>query len=308
MMNLDIKTIKNQINIFYDIEIINIKHIRSMIGHVYSIENEKQKFILKLNRPQNKKSSVQATEIIDFLYQNNYPVVNLLKTKYNDNYFEYKAEHETYIGFIYDYVEGVEPNIEKEITKIGQQIGLFHKLMENYPKPIIKRGKEFYVDRFVNILFESNYDKNKIENLNNYGKELWKNLEKSTKGICHGDLHSGNMFQKNGKYILFDFDTLSYTFPIIDIATLCDTTNFNNLKEKDFDKIMSRFQNFYKGYTVERTIEDTDIKNIFNFIPIRHFELIATITINQKSNLKKAFLDQQYEWIMKWKRLCDKKI
>lgn len=308
MNSLDLMSIKNQLEKTYDFKIDDIKYIRSMIGHVYTLENEKHKFILKLNRPNNKISAIQATEIIEYLNENDYPVVELVKTRNNENYFDFNTEEGKYIGFVYYYVEGKEPNIEKEVKQIGQQVGLFHNLMKGYEKPIIHRSKEFYIDRFIKILIKSDYDKNKIEELNGYGKELWGKMEKSENGVCHGDLHSGNMFQKNGKYILFDFDTSSYSFPVIDVATLCDTANFNNLIEKDFDKIMKRFESFYSGYIKERTLEYEDIKNIFSFIPIRHYELIATITINQKSGLQKEFLDQQHGWLMKWKELCNKKI
>lgn len=308
MMNFDLTNIKNQVENFYDIKIEYIKHLRSMIGHVYTLQNEKQKYILKINRPKNKKSSIHSTEIIDYLYKNNYPVVEIIKTKNNENYFEIETKEGVCIGYIYDYVEGTEPNIEKDITKIGQQIGLFHNILEKYPKNILTRGKEFYIDRFITLLEDFNYDKNKTTELNDYGIVLWNEMEKSKRGLCHGDLHSGNMLLYKGKYVLFDFDTSSYTFPLIDVATLCDTTNFNKLIESDFDKIMNRFEKFYNGYIKERNLEDTDIKNIFNFIPIRHYELIATITINEKSPLNKSFSDQQYEWIMKWKELCNKKI
>jgi Ser/Thr protein kinase RdoA (MazF antagonist) len=174
MNSLDLMSIKNQLEKTYDFKIDDIKHIRSMIGHVYTLENEKHKFILKLNRPNNKISAIQATEIIEYLNENDYPVVELVKTRNNENYFDFNTEEGKYIGFVYYYVEGKEPNIEKEVKQIGQQVGLFHNLMKGYQKPIIHRSKEFYIDRFIKILIKSDYDKNLMVMEKNFG-EKWKN-------------------------------------------------------------------------------------------------------------------------------------
>lgn len=306
---INIEKLKKTIEKEYKIKINYINHLRSMIGHVFIIENQKQKYILKINRPINELQTLQSIEIMEYLYENKYPVVEIVKTKNSKSYINLDTIEGNSLGIIFKYIDGKEPDITTKIIDIGKQIGWFHKIMEKYPKNLIERGKEFYIDRFIKILKEHKYDRYKIRDLQIYGHELWNNLEKSPKGFCHGYLHLGNMFQTEpNRFILFDFDTASYSHPIIDIATLCDTTNFNNLVEKDFDKISKRFDNFSKGYSIENSISVSEINNIFNFIPIRHYELIATITINEKSTLSSEFLDQQYEWFLKWKNFHNNKI
>jgi hypothetical protein len=52
----------------------------------------------------------------------------------------------------------------------------------------------------------------------------------------------------------------------------------------------------------------SEIDAIFDFIPIRHYELIATITECQSlTSLSTAFLDEQYDWLLRWRELCERK-
>jgi hypothetical protein len=44
------------------------------------------------------------------------------------------------------------------------------------------------------------------------------------------------------------------------------------------------------------------------FVAIRHYELIATIASCQgHQELSVSFLDQQFNWLMQWQKLCEQK-
>jgi len=280
-----------------------------MIGIVYFVENSKRKYVLKIYRHFNTNQALQSIEIIQYLKMNNYPVVSIIPSVEGSLYFDLSLPEGRCIGILYDYIEGIEPNLKIEITDVGQQVAELHNIMEKYPHPLIKRGKEFYIDRFIIMLRKLNYSPMKIKELDEYGNELWNNIKKLPNGFCHGDLHSGNILQgKTNEYTLFDFDIAAYSYSIIDVSTLSNDTNFNKLDESTYQSTMENFNRLYKGYSTKRLLSDLEITSIFDFVAVRHYELIATITDCQGLNtLSNSFLDQQYEWLMKWKTICNSK-
>jgi len=228
-------------------------------------------------------------------------------------------------GVLYEFVEGSVPDFTtattgaattaagagaSDITAVGRQIGRMHNLMSDYPRPLIKRGKGFYIDRYIKLMQEFGYSATKTSALAAYGDRLWRSMEQLPAGFCHGDLHSGNMIKTgNDRFILFDFDVASHAYPVIDAATLSDKTNFNRLDDSAYDNTRRMFERFYQGYSRERTLSDREIAAIFDFIAIRHYELNATITeyrlpLRGTSWMSDAVFDEQYEWLMRWREMC----
>lgn len=109
-------------------------------------------------------------------------------------------------------------------------------------------------------------------------------------------------------YILFDFDISSCAYSIIDIATLCNGTNFFKYDKSTYDSTKGLFERFYQGYCKKRIISNIEITAIFNFIAIRHYELIATLTnIRGLGCLSHSYLDEQFQWLIGGRNLCNEK-
>ena len=297
------------LNGFYNIDLSEIHLHREIIGYVYFTKNSKKTYVLKLYRNFNTEEALQSIEIIQYLKHNNYPVVSIVQSEIGSLYIRLNVPQGQCIGILFEYIEGVEPNLRREISHIGHQVGELHNLMKKYPNPLIERGKEFYIDRFISMAKRVHYPSEKVKELEIYGEEIWSNIKRLPKGFCHGDLHSGNMLKtKSDEYVLFDFDIASYSNTIIDVATLSNDTNFNILDESQYDSTIKKFEKFYQGYSKKRSLSDVEIVSIFDFIAARHYELIATITECQGLNsLDESFLDQQFDWLMKWRTICNRR-
>lgn len=297
------------LNKFYKLNFEEIYLHREVIGYVYFVKSSNKKYVLKLYRHVNSDEGRQSIEVIQYLKKLNYPVVSIVPTDEDSLYVKFTVPEGECIGILYDYIDGIELEEKEEIIEIGEQIGGFHNLMEKYPNSLIKRGKDFYIDRFIAILQKLNYNSEKVEELKRYGNELWSSMERLPRGFCHGDLHTGNMLKtKANECILFDFDMASYGYSIIDIATLCDSTNFFKYDEWDYDNTKTLFEKFYEGYSKKRSLTNIEIDAIFDFIAIRHYELIATLTnIRGLQCLSHSYLDEQFQWLMNWRKLCNLK-
>jgi len=293
----------------YSIAIDQIHLHRDWIGYVYIAVAGPKKYVLKLYRSFDSDNALRSTQILQYLKNNGYPVVSIVPTVVGDLHIMLDTPQGPSAAIVFEYVEGAEPNLESEITPIGRQVGWLHRLMKEYPGALIRRGKDFYIDRYFEVLRQKQVDAQKIDDLARYGSELWSRMQPIPGGFCHGDLHTGNMLQAEpGRYVVFDFDVASHAYPIIDVATLCDGTHFFHLDEAGYDQTLRIFERFYQGYSQECTLSDGEIGAMFDFIAIRHYELIPTITRCQGlDDVSGAYLLEQYAWLMGWKELCERK-
>ncbi len=306
---LDYDNLLKIINESYLIGINQIALHRDMIGRVYFCRGGASRYVLKLYRCHHTENALNSISVLQYLRDNGYPVVSIVPTYTGEMSIMLDTPEGRCVGILYDYVLGVEPVIETDIANIGAQIGRLHEIMKRFPCRLPKRGKEFYVDRYVSILKEVEYSPPRIVKLEELGGRLWKRMELLPRSFCHGDLHSGNMIQTHsGDYVLLDFDVASQAHSIIDVATLCDCTDFNNLNSLAYDSTMQRTAEFHQSYSKISTIGQTEIDAIVAFIAIRHYEIIATIlSCEGLQGVSRPFLDEQYEWLLQWEDLCQSK-
>jgi Ser/Thr protein kinase RdoA (MazF antagonist) len=309
----DTDRLRDILNTCYPIYVDQLHLHRDMIGYVYIAEGARvrstKKYVLKLYRPFDTENTLRSIGILAYLKQQDYPVVSIIPTREGALHVVIDTPRGISIGILFDYLDGPKPDLKTEMLDLARQVGRLHRIMETYPQPLPRRGKDFYIDRYLGILQELDYPPNRIADLAVYGSECWSRLERLPVGFCHGDLHTGNMRQTApGCYALFDFDIASRTHPLIDIATLCDASDFNRFDAAAYARTQQVFEHFYQGYRREREVSDTEITGIFDFISVRYYEIIATITQCQGlEELSRAFLDEQYDWLIRWKELCERK-
>ncbi len=302
----DVKNLSLVVREHYGIDILKMSLHREMIGFVYSIRTSGANYVFKLFRSENTKNAIQAALIISYLAERGFPVARIIP--HGDSpYTLLKSPEGECVGVLFEYVEGEEPEKEKDIHRLGGMAGQLHNMMEDYPLSVIERGKAFYVDRYIDFLKNAEYDIKRIQELDDFGREAWERVSLASKGFCHGDFHTGNMIKNPQRGItLFDFDIASRSHSIIDAAVICDMSNFNSFNAQAFDQTGRMFEKFCKNYT--RKTENDEYDAVFSFIAIRHYELIATITKSKgEKTLSKDFLDQQYHWLTDWRNLCHKK-
>lgn len=293
----------------YPIEVDSISLHRDMIGYVFIVASGPKKYVLKVYRQFNASQAKQAIGIMTYLQAIGYPVAPVVPTIDNLTHVLVSLAEGMCIGVLFEFVEGLEPDVKSELEVIGQQVGRLHAVMSRYPSALVSYGKEYFIDRFLQTLEELDYPSVRIRDLAHFGKELWGSMEQLPTGFCHGDLHSGNMFKiDSGEYVLFDFDVASRTSSVIDIATLCDCTNFNVFNESTYDATSEAIDRFVSGYKAVHYISDYELRAVHDFIAIRHYELIANIGACQGLNASNIlFLDKQYNWLMSWRELCAQK-
>ena len=282
---------------------------RDLIGRVYFIDSPGGRTVLKLYRPLDTENARQSIGILQYLGKNDYPAVSIVPTNRGEMSIFIDAPEGLSVGILYDYVEGTTPDIETEIESIGLQVGRLHVLMEKCPHSLVRRTKGQYVDDYIAVMNELDYAQARIAELAEYGDELWTRLRRLPRGFCHGDMHTGNMLQAGtGTYVLFDFDEASGDYPIVDVAYLSDNTDLNRFDDRAYDSTMRMFERFYRGYSRQRSVGDAEVRAVFDIVAIRHYTILGRIILRQGSqDISREFLDEQYEWLLNWRNLCERK-
>lgn len=303
----DYGSLMRLLNDIYRLNLDDIYLYRDMIGAVYFLREKDHKYVYKLYRHFDTQAAIQSTQILAYLKANNFPVATVVPTKQGKLFSNLEMPEGNRVGILFEFVDGTEPDLEEDIVLIGKLTGRMHRLMEAYDGHLRQLGKEHYIDRFVRLMRKMSYETGKIDQMDKCGAELWNNIRDLPKGFCHGDLHTGNLLKtRDGEIILVDFDIASYSYPIFDVATVCDDTDFTIVKSRDMEKTYYNFERFYKGYREEKELSRAEQSVILDCIAIHHYELNGTIPIYRvpvEGNhwLNDRYFNLHYTWIMDWK-------
>lgn len=291
----------------YNINIITIELIREGGCISYSVSGESCKFFMKVIPLAFMDTAKQSLSILKYLKEQEFPVPDIITTKDGLPYVELVELNVRSILVLYNYIEGREPDEGEDIETIGMLIGLLHKIMLGYKRELPEHGKEFFIDRYIDILRKKNYNGNKIEIFREYGDLLWTRVQNLPRGYCHGDMHRGNLLKTtDGKYFLLDFDTSCNAFPMYDVMIMCNSTDYFNFDEYGYLKSKIVYEAFLKGYTKFFSLSDMALNAFYDLIAIYHYQLQATIIeIYGLDCVDENFLDKQLDWLMKWREQCN---
>ncbi len=289
----------------YDVKVISVKKLRDGGSSTYLVYCQDNKYLLKFIAESFRNTVVESLDVLKYLQEKNFPSPKVILTKEGLPFIE---ENQS-ISALYKYFEGVEIDDDENYKELGAIVGKLHKVMENYSATLMKNRKEFFIDRYISILKEKEYNRSKILEFKKYGDYLWDKIKDLPKGFCHGDLHRGNVIKTNeGDYHLLDFDTSCNAFSIYDIMLICNSTDYFTYNDDLFELTKLRYEEFLKGYQKYIKLDKRQINAFYDFVGIYHYQLQATIIeIYGLDCVDDTFLDNQLDWLMKWKKQCEMK-
>lgn len=302
---MDEKTLQNILTVDYGIESSSLEFLREGGAHTY-IVNGKTKYLLKVIGAAFSDTARQSVAIMRYLEEKDFPVPKTILTKSGESIFETEANGEKKLIVLMEFIEGDEPELEICAAEVGALVGRFHQLMEEYPLELLSHGKEFFIDRYLNFLRQKNYPR--IAEYEELGRRLWNKVKTLPKGLCHGDLHRGNLLQNPaGRIYLLDFDTACRAPLMFDVMVMCDMTNYFNLQPEDIDETKEVYQKFLSGYSKYHKLSHEEILSFPYWVAIRHFQLQATILeIHGIDCIDEGFIDGQLFWLNKWQEAMEK--
>ena len=287
----------------YALENVTLEFLREGGSKTYIVNGEK-KYLLKVIGSAFFATAKQSVLVTRYLEGNGFPVPKTILTQTGEAIVEVSDadDSEPYLVLLQEFVEGEEPNLENPETadKVGDLVGKLHWLMERCPVQPVIRDKQFFIGRYIDLLRQKSYPQ--IAAYEELGERLWKKVENLPYGICHGDLHRGNLLQtRDGQIYFLDFDTICRAPAMFDVMVMCDMTNYFNLQQEDIEITRAVYEKFLAGYTKHHPLSPEEKLSFSDWVGIRHFQLQATILeIHGINCIDEKFVDYQLYWLNKW--------
>lgn len=272
----------------------------------YIVLSNSQKFFLRIVRPELMDTAMQSVDIHLYLYNNHFPVPQIIFTKFGTPYISVDDQDGKHLYILYEYIDGQEPDINNDAEKIGSLVGRFHSIMHNYTGNLTTRNKYYFIDRYIEILRKKKYPEEKLKTYIEYGDSLWNKVKNLPYGYCHGDLNRGNIHQTPaGEMYLLDFDTSCRAFPVYDIMMVCNCTDYFNYDESGYEETRKIYERFLTGYIQYHSLSESEGYAFYDLIAVMHYQLQATIIeIYGLDCVDEKFVDHQLDWLLKWNTQC----
>lgn len=286
----------------YEVPAETVEFLRESGGTTYLVQGVDRKFLLKAAGKAFWNTIQQSVDVMCFLAERSFPVPAVIRTKWGTRMLERIEEGEEYLLALFEYIEGKEPDLRVCGERVGHMIGWLHKMLPSYSGALIKRDFRFFMERYIEILRQKDYPKAEI--YAKLGTELWERVKDCPVGVCHGDLHRGNLLETaDGKIYLLDFNTICLAPRMFDVAVMCDMTDYSQLKSDDIKNTKAVYGRFLKGYARHIKLKEANWASFKDWVAIRHFQLQATVVeIYGMDCVDEQFIDEQLKWLENWEQ------
>jgi len=125
-------------------------------------------------------------------------------------------------------------------------------------------------------------------------------------GICHGDLHGGDVCYKDGRTpVLFDFDSSGCGWRALDIGVFLASDSWMDTSVEAEDRRQRQLTAFVDGYGTHRSLTDNELSIVQLCPPVRHIFLMGHVlryTAVQEGNhwANDRFIDWHMAWFSHW--------
>ncbi len=288
---------------YRDVE--SVEFFRDSGSLAYVVSGAGRKHFLRVIKPAFLDVALRSVDILTYLSANDIPVPRIVPTKEGLSSVKLDLDDEEHLCVLYEYLEGGEPE-PQDMEAVGAAVGRMHRVMKGYNGPLETRDKHFFIGRYLDILEKKKYPS--VDAFREYGDAVWEKVRGLPRGFCHGDLYKGNVLKTTDDTVyILDFDTACNALPVYDIALFCNETDYFHFAEDGYDKTRRSVERFLRGYRRHSAISDEEIASIFDLLAIYHFQVQATvIEIFGLDCVDEAFLDEQLDWLMRWREQCER--
>lgn len=284
-------------------EIESVEFFRDGGSMSYVASGAQGKRFLRLIKLAFQDVALRSMDIQAHLSANGIPVPHIIPAKDGRSFVRLESDEGEYLCVLYEYLEGGETE-PQDIEAVGAAVAQMHRVMKGYTGPLEARDKHFFIGRYLDILERKKYPR--VDAFREYGDAVWERVRDLPRGFCHGDLYHGNVFRTvDGTIYILDFDTACNAFPVYDIALFCNEADYFHLEEDGYEKTRRSVERFLRGYRRHNTMSDAEVAAIDDLLAVYHFQVQATvIEIFGLDCVDEAFLDEQLDWLLRWREQC----
>ncbi|MCQ6563278.1 phosphotransferase [Paenibacillus mendelii] len=271
----------------YDIgEILEIRFLSNGLNDTYLVIASERKYVLRIYKANwRSKSDIECEiELLHHLISNGVPVSHSVKKKDGGYLIELAAPEGHRFAALFTFAEGGHSDTLENSSLYGIEVAKMHRAMDDFHSS----HDRFIID--LDHLLEKPFQSIKpllthrphdIEYLESLSKLLRDRIEDISSeldwGMCHGDLHGGNVYFHQDTLTHFDFDCGGLGWRAYDIAVFLWAKVRCRGKDAFENEMWSAF---LASYQEHKPLSDRDLEAVPVFIAIREIWLMGLHTGN----------------------------
>lgn len=217
---------------------------------------------------------------------------------------------------LFEAAKGVgEDDQTERIQAFGEMVARFHQCSDMMQGPYRRKHldmKHLVDDNLAVIapfMGHRPVDFKLIESVGDQCRNRVLDLLSSSKpeyGICHGDLHGGDvLYGDDNRPVLFDFDSSGCGWRALDIGVFLATSAWMDTSREAEDRRQGRLETFLRGYLRCRGLRENELSAIQVAPPIHHIFLMGhvlryTAVYEGEHWADDDFIDWHMDWFRYW--------
>lgn len=255
----------------------------------------------------------EEVRLLNHLAENGISVAKPVVQQDGEYVNELAAPEGTRIAVLYEAAIGARGDEEDpgRIRALGEMVGRMHRCADEMPEPYQRRHLDMahLVDEnlaaIAPFVAHRPEDLTVIERIAEHCKRRVTDLLPQTKpeyGICHGDLHGGDVCYRDGVTpMLFDFDSSGCGWRALDIGVFLASDEWMDISAEAEDRRQTKLATFLEGYSTQRTLSKNERVAIQLTPPIRHIFLMGHVLRYTAATQGDHWADDSFvDWHMTW--------
>lgn len=273
----------------YDIgDILECRFLSNGLNDTYIVITNEGKYILRIYKAnwRNKSDIDFEIELLNHLISNGVPVSYTVVKKDGGYLTELAAPEGQRFAALFTYAEGGHSDSKENCSLYGGHVAKMHVVMEDFHcsqhrftidldhlltkpiqsiKPLLShRPEDIEYLESLSLLLQSR--------INGISSELsW--------GVCHGDLHGGNVHFHDSNLTHFDFDCAGFGWRAYDISVFLWAKVRGRGKDHFKNELWSIF---LESYQKNKVLSEHDLEVVPTFVAIREIWLMGLHTGNSQ--------------------------
>lgn len=297
---------------------IDCRFFRKGICDTYKVEADKDTYFLKVYRAdrRTRMDVMEEVRLLNYIADHGVSVARPVMRQDGLYVNRLAALEGTRYSVLFEAAEGVEEDDEENrIKAYGEMVARFHQCSDRMRGPYrrkhldMKHLVENSLAAIAPLMVHRPADFKLIENIGDQCKRRISSLLTTSKpeyGICHGDLHGGDVhYGEDNTPVLFDFDSSGCGWRALDIGVFLATSQWMDISGEAEDRRQGRLATFLRGYSSHRKLSENELSAIQLAPPIHHIFLMGhvlryTAIYEGEHWANNQFIDWHMNWFRYW--------
>ena len=295
------------------------RFFRKGICDTYRIEAGNEEYYLKVYRfgRRTKRDVSEEVRLLNYLSRHGVSVARPVKRKDGLYVNRLAAPEGSRYAVLFEAARGVEEDEtdDSQTEECGAMLARVHQCADRMREPY--RRSHLDMSHLVDdnlmaiapFMAHRSADFDLISNIAEQCKERILQLLPKAKpeyGICHGDLHGGDVrYDENNVPVLFDFDSSGCGWRALDIGVFLATDRWMDVTSKAETRRQRRLAVFLEGYSRIRSLSKSELSAVQLGPPVHHIYLMGFVlrytTVQEGEHwANDHFLDWHMNWFKHW--------